>query len=224
MERFFAPCPRGLEPVLQAELQRLGATSLAAADGGVSFEGERELAYVVNLESRLASRVLWQVGTGRYRNEKDVNAAANAIAWTKHFRNERTLRVDVSATRSPLQSLEFATLTIKDAIETEGIRSTGGDRREGRDDKDRQPGSLDLLVKQQIPAADLGHAEIGDHQIRLRSGEMDQRLLAICGGDHLPALQREHALQTVPHTRIVIDEKNGAVVRRAARRRGNGMR
>ena len=127
MERFFAPCPRGLEPVLQAELQRHGATSVAAADGGVKFEGERELAYVVNLESRLASRVLWQVGTGRYRNEKDVNAAANAIAWTKHFRNDRTLRVDVSATRSPLQSLEFATLTIKDAI-VDRFRTASGVR------------------------------------------------------------------------------------------------
>jgi putative N6-adenine-specific DNA methylase len=116
MERFFAPCPRGLEPALQAELQQLGATSPAAADGGVAFSGERALAYVVNLESRLASRVLWQVGSARYRNEKDVNAAANAIAWPTHFRNDRTLRVDVSATRSPLTSLEFATLTIKDAI------------------------------------------------------------------------------------------------------------
>ena len=116
MERFFAPCPRGLEPALQEELQRFGATSLSTADGGVSFEGERELAYVANLESRLASRVLWQVGAGRYRNEHDVNAAARALDWTKHFRKDRTLRVDVSATRSPLTSLEFATLTIKDAI------------------------------------------------------------------------------------------------------------
>ena len=116
MERFFAPCPRGLEPALAAELERLGATSITPADGGVGFAGASELAYVVNLESRLASRVLWQVGAGRYRNEHDVHAVAKAIEWTRHFRDDRTLRVDVSATRSPLTSLEFATLTIKDAI------------------------------------------------------------------------------------------------------------
>ena len=58
MERFFAPCPRGLEPALAAELERLGATSITPADGGVGFAGASELAYVDNLESRLASRVL----------------------------------------------------------------------------------------------------------------------------------------------------------------------
>src|SRR5918993_2291286 len=127
MDRFFAPCPRGLEPALQAELEGLGATSPAAADGGVSFRGARELAYTVNLESRLASRILWQVGAGRYRNEQDVHAAAEAIAWPTHFRPDRTLRVDVAATRSPLASLEFATLTIKDAI-VDRFRADAGSR------------------------------------------------------------------------------------------------
>jgi putative N6-adenine-specific DNA methylase len=45
-----------------------------------------------------------------------VHALAKAIAWPKLFRVDRTLRVDVAATRSPLASLEFATLTIKDAV------------------------------------------------------------------------------------------------------------
>jgi putative N6-adenine-specific DNA methylase len=115
-ERFFASCPRGLEPALVAELGPLGAQDAVAADGGVSFAGERTLAYHVNLESRLASRVLWRVGGGGYRNEKDVHALARTIDWPALFRSDRTLRVDVAATRSPLQSLEFATLTIKDAI------------------------------------------------------------------------------------------------------------
>jgi putative N6-adenine-specific DNA methylase len=39
-----------------------------------------------------------------------------AIDWTRHFDATRTLRVDVAATRSPLASLEFATLRIKDAV------------------------------------------------------------------------------------------------------------
>lgn len=116
MDRFFAPCPRGLEPVLADELQRLDATAIAPADGGVAFQGEQTLAYRANLESRLASRVLWQVGGGHYRTDKDVHALAKAIAWPRHFRVDRTLRVDVAATRSPLASLEFATLTIKDAV------------------------------------------------------------------------------------------------------------
>ena len=116
MERYFAPCPRGLETVLADELERLGAGDIAPADGGVAFAGALELAYRANLESRLASRVLWRVGDGAYRDERDVHALAYSLDWPQWFRADRTLRVDVAATRSPLKSLEFATLRIKDAV------------------------------------------------------------------------------------------------------------
>src|ERR1700732_4594172 len=116
MERFFAPCPRGLENVLAAELAELGADEMAAADGGVAFGGPIDLAYRANLESRLASRILWQVGHGAYRDEQDIYQLALNLDWPRWFRADRTLRVDVAATRSPLTSLEFATLRIKDAV------------------------------------------------------------------------------------------------------------
>ena len=116
MEKFFSPCPRGLEAALGEELARLGAAAVAPVDGGVGYEGALELAYHANLESRLASRVLWRVGGGPYRDERELHALARAIDWTRHFRADRTIRVDVAATRSPLKSLEFATLTIKDAV------------------------------------------------------------------------------------------------------------
>jgi 23S rRNA (guanine2445-N2)-methyltransferase len=115
-ERFFAPCPRGLEAPLAAELQALGAADVARTDGGVGFAGELSFAYRANLESRLASRILWRVGRGAYRNEHDLYALARAIDWHRHFEPKRTLRVDVAATRSPLRSLEFATLRTKDAV------------------------------------------------------------------------------------------------------------
>ena len=116
MERYFAPCPRGLETALADELERLGAGDIAPADGGVAFAGAVELAYRANLESRLASRVLWRVGDGAYRDERDIYALAYRLDWPRWFRADRTLRVDVAATRSPLKSLEFATLRIKDAV------------------------------------------------------------------------------------------------------------
>ena len=115
-ERYFAPCPRGLEQPLATELAAIGAIDVAPADGGVGFAGERALAYHANLESRLASRVLWRVGGDSYRNEHDLYALVHAIDWSRHFAPKRTLRVDVAATRSPLTSLEFATLRTKDAV------------------------------------------------------------------------------------------------------------
>ncbi|MFO1397545.1 MAG: THUMP domain-containing protein [Burkholderiales bacterium] len=115
-ERFFAPCPRGLEGALAAELARLGAVEPATTDGGVAFAGPLTLAYHANLESRLASRILWRVGGGPYRDEHTLYALAKAIDWKRLFTPQRTLRVDIAATRSPLTSLEFATLRVKDAV------------------------------------------------------------------------------------------------------------
>ena len=126
-EKFFAPCPRGLESSLVEELGALHAADVRATDGGVAFAGALDLAYRVNLESRLASRVLWQVGDGAYRNERDIYRLAHDLDWPRHFRADRTLRVDVAATRSPLKSLEFATLKIKDAV-CDKHRAVGGTR------------------------------------------------------------------------------------------------
>jgi putative N6-adenine-specific DNA methylase len=126
-ERYFAPCPRGLEAALASEVDALGAQFVAPAEGGVRFAGPIELAYRANLESRLASRILWQVAHGRYRNEDELYRLANGVDWKRHFTAERTLRVDVAATRSPLASVEFATLKIKDAI-CDRFRADSGKR------------------------------------------------------------------------------------------------
>ena len=113
---FFAPCPRGLEPVLAQELTALGAREVDEVPGGVGFRGDWTLCYRVNLESRIATRVLWQVAQGRYRSEDDVYRLAYAQTWAKWATADQTLRVNVTARRSPLRSLEFVTLRIKDAV------------------------------------------------------------------------------------------------------------
>src|SRR5688572_23751294 len=110
MERFFVTCPRGLEPVLEQELGALGAREVAGVDGGVRCSGELPLAYAINLESRVASRVLWQVAHGAYRTEKDVFEAARALPWSEWFSVSRSIRVDVSAIRAPVKSLDYVTL------------------------------------------------------------------------------------------------------------------
>jgi len=116
MEHFFAPCPRGLEAALAAELAGLGAAHPSPVDGGVAFAGDPALCYAVNLESRIASRVLWRVGQAGYRSEHDIFDAARALAWPRWFDAEQSIRVNVAAIRSPLKSLDFATLRIKDAV------------------------------------------------------------------------------------------------------------
>jgi 23S rRNA (guanine2445-N2)-methyltransferase len=115
-ERYFAPCPRGLEALLAEELAGLGARNPLSVSGGVAFEGDHAVCYAANLRSRLASRVLWQVAAFRYAGEGDIYDAVRAIDWPAFFAVDRTLRVYVTAQKSPLKSLEFITLRIKDAV------------------------------------------------------------------------------------------------------------
>ncbi|MBX3665551.1 MAG: class I SAM-dependent RNA methyltransferase [Burkholderiales bacterium] len=127
MEQFFATCPRGLEGVLGDELAALGAQQITPVDGGAGFRGAFPLCYRVNLESRIASRVLWRVGQCRYRDEKDIYAAARKLRWAQWFGPRQTLRVDTAAIKSPLKSLDFATLRVKDAV-CDVLRDAEGDR------------------------------------------------------------------------------------------------
>jgi putative N6-adenine-specific DNA methylase len=126
-EQFFAPCPRGLEALLAKELTALGARAARGLAGGVAFAGDWALCYRANLWSRIASRVLWKLAEFPYASEDDVYRAVRALDWEALFPVERTLRVYVTAQRSPLKSLEFITLRIKDAV-CDSFRDASGRR------------------------------------------------------------------------------------------------
>ncbi|MCA8257762.1 class I SAM-dependent RNA methyltransferase [Burkholderia sp. AU31624] len=121
---FFAPCPRGLEVALAAELAEIAGRHLngapftagAQVPGGVHFSGGWAAGMAANLHSRIASRILLKIAHGPYRNEQDVYALALEQPWERWFASTQTLRIDITAIKSPLKSLEFTTLRVKDAI------------------------------------------------------------------------------------------------------------
>ena len=113
---FFAPCPRGLAPPLAEELAELDAGDVKAMDAGVAFSGPFEIVYTANLYSRIASRILWRVAQFPYRKEDDIYEGAAAVRWSHYFNADRTIKVETNAHRSPVKSLDFITLRVKDAI------------------------------------------------------------------------------------------------------------
>lgn len=115
-QNFFATCPRGLESVLAQELQDCRASEVKVVDGGASFSGDFPTCYRANLESRVATRILWQVGQGLYANEDDIYQAVLKLDWAQWFDVERNFMVKVTGVKCPLKSLEFVTLRIKDAV------------------------------------------------------------------------------------------------------------
>jgi putative N6-adenine-specific DNA methylase len=116
LENFFATCPRGLEPLLVEDLVAAGVAEPKAIPGGVHFSADWPACYSANLHSRIATRILWRVAHGTYAKEDDIYKLALAADWPKWFSVGQTLRVDVTAVKSPLKSLEFITLRIKDAV------------------------------------------------------------------------------------------------------------
>lgn len=125
----FLPCAAGVEPFLAAECARLlpAGTPVDTGRGGVYVQGGREEAMRLNLGSRLAQRVLWPVADGPYRDEHDLYALARRVRWHDWITPRQTLRVDTSAWRCPLRSLNFAGLRIKDAV-CDTLRDACGER------------------------------------------------------------------------------------------------
>jgi putative N6-adenine-specific DNA methylase len=117
--QLFLPCAAGVEGFLADEVHRI--TGLAGQDlitgrGGVLLRASWRDALLLNLHSRLAQRVLVQLSHTLYRSENDLYEAAGNVAWEIWFTTKQTFKIEVTAQHSPLKSLNFAALKIKDAI------------------------------------------------------------------------------------------------------------
>ena len=117
--QIFLPCAAGVEELLRSEVaavtQRLAA-DVRQQRGGVSLEAAWRDVQLLNLHSRLAQRVLVQLFHAQYRNEQDLYRVASEVAWEIWFTPRQSIKVEVTAQHSPLTSLNFAALKIKDAV------------------------------------------------------------------------------------------------------------
>jgi putative N6-adenine-specific DNA methylase len=125
--RFFAPCPRGLEAPLAAELKAIGAGQVGPVPGGVGFEGDQHIGLSANLHSRIASRILQQVAQGPLHSEDDLYRLAHDTDWERWHDPLTSLRVDTTGSGAKVRSLQFANLRIKDGI-VDRLRERFGDR------------------------------------------------------------------------------------------------
>ncbi|WP_404300759.1 class I SAM-dependent RNA methyltransferase [Alicycliphilus denitrificans] len=128
--QLFLPCAAGVEGFLADEVH--GLTGLTGQDllvgrGGVLLRGSWRDALRLNLHSRLAQRVLVQLAERPYRSEDDIYALAGDVAWEAWFTPRQSFKVEVTAQHSPLKSLNFAALRVKDAV-ADRFRTKAGAR------------------------------------------------------------------------------------------------
>jgi putative N6-adenine-specific DNA methylase len=110
-----------MEAALAEEIGEIAAQSTTLkvhnqVPGGVHCSGTMQDAWLLNLHSRIASRVLMRMAQRSYTTENDIYDLVLEQTWEDWFGPDHTIRVDVTAVKSPLRSLEFTTLKIKDAI------------------------------------------------------------------------------------------------------------
>jgi len=141
----------GVEPLLEAEVREILEGAPLTVEGGrggvdvrsstagrqplalgVDFDSDIARALIdatqrLNLHSRLAQRVLWQVASGPYADEDDLYRLARGVEWGEWITPRQTLRVDVTARHCALHSLQFAALRIKDAV-CDHLREQTGER------------------------------------------------------------------------------------------------
>jgi putative N6-adenine-specific DNA methylase len=124
----FLPCAAGVETYLAQEAKRI--TGLSDDDihtfrAGVMLRASWRDALLLNLHSRLAQRVLIELSYTPYRQEQDLYDAAANVAWELWFTPKQSFKIDITAQHSPLKSLNFAALKIKDAIADRFRHKTG---------------------------------------------------------------------------------------------------
>ena len=123
----FLPCAAGVEPWLADEVRRIAGTDPETLRGGVRLDADWSAMLRLNLHSRLAQRVLVQVEHRPYRAEDDLYEAAAGVPWEEWFTPRETFKIELTAHQSPLKSLNFAALKIKDAV-ADRFRERGGVR------------------------------------------------------------------------------------------------
>ncbi|MGC9984482.1 MAG: THUMP domain-containing protein [Polyangia bacterium] len=126
--RFFVTCARGTEGALRRELvvQRIHAPR--GATGGVSFDGTLEDGMKVCLWSRVAMRVLVEVGSFPASDADTLYAGTRAADFSRFLGSKTTLAVTATTHENPeLHHSGFAALKVKDAV-VDALRDRTGHR------------------------------------------------------------------------------------------------
>ena len=115
-DQWFAACPRGLENLLAAELDSLGAERTRETVAGVYFHGPSVMGYRACLWSRLANRILRPVTTVEASDADQLYQQLKTIDWGTLFSARQTFSIDFSGQSDSIRNTQFGAQRSKDAI------------------------------------------------------------------------------------------------------------
>ncbi len=106
----------GLEDVLAAELETLGAQDIMKLNRAVSFSAGTELMYRVNYACRTALRILKPLFHFEILEQKDLYEQIYAFAWEDYIGPENSISIDAVISYTVFTNSQFVAQRSKDAI------------------------------------------------------------------------------------------------------------
>ncbi len=113
---FFATSPKGIESILEKELEDLGAVNVKAVRAGVSFQGDIKTAYKACLWLRTANRVLMPLSDFKANTPEELYHNIYNIDWSQHLNPDGTLAIDFQTSNSSITHSQYGIQKTKDAI------------------------------------------------------------------------------------------------------------
>ena len=106
----------GLEELLKSELEELGAKECEILNRAVEFEGDYELLYKVNYQSRLSIKILVELVSFKARNEDELYQNCYDYAWEELFGIDNTFAIFSTVNSRNFKHTKYVSLKMKDAI------------------------------------------------------------------------------------------------------------
>lgn len=113
---YIAKTISGLEGVLAAELNAIGASEVKIMNRAVSFSGDVKLMYSANLWLRTALRILEPVSTFKVNSNEDLYNCVSDYPWESLITADQTLAVDAFISNSIFNNSQFVSQKVKDAV------------------------------------------------------------------------------------------------------------
>ncbi|MAF92518.1 MAG: methyltransferase domain-containing protein [Bdellovibrionota bacterium] len=130
MAKFFASCSKGLRDALEQEIKDIGIQRVwsQGIEMGVYFEGSWRDCYMVNLKSRIASRVLLPILDFPAYNREELYNNVMKHDYTKYINVDQGIYVDANVANSPkFRDQRFVAMVVKDAV-VDQFREKYGER------------------------------------------------------------------------------------------------
>ncbi len=141
--RLLITCPKGVESVLENELQHWLVSDIKQTVGGVFCQATLEQVYRICLWSRTANKVIWILAEKLVKNNDEFYKAVRDVAWSSCFSVSKSFAVDFKGTNRFIKHSNYGGLLLKDAV-VDTFNADLGER------PDVNPKSPDVSIYAQI--------------------------------------------------------------------------